>query len=311
MSYLLETYDLTKEIGGRKILESVSLHVKKGEIYGFLGPNGAGKTTVLKLVTGLLRPTAGEVILFGKRAGGGDRDWAAGDFCYALKRMGILLEYPVFYDRLTGRENLELHREYMGYYRHGCVEEALELLHLTEAADRPVRSYSLGMRERLGIARALLHRPELLLLDEPLNGLDPEGIRQIRELLRRLSADHGVTVLISSHILSEVESIADAVGILSKGRLREELSMKELSERSASFLEVVAADEKRAAYLLEEKLGLSKFRVLEDKRIRIYEKEISVEALARTFSEGGAGVLSIGRKRETLEEYFLKLVGEE
>lgn len=299
MAYLLETHGLTKVLGGRRIVEDVSLHVRKGEVYGFLGPNGAGKTTVLKLVTGLLLPTAGEVVLFGE-----------GGFFHALKRMGIVLEFPVFYERLTGRENLEFHREYMGYYRHGSVEEALGLLGLAEAADRPVKCYSLGMRERLGIARALLHRPEFLILDEPLNGLDPEGIHQVRGLLKGLSVDYGVTVLVSSHILSEVESVADTVGVLAGGRLVEELSMRELRERSASFVEVLAKDGKRAAFVLAEKLGLSGFRVLEDGRIRIYEEGVSVEGLAGALSEAGAGVLSIGRRRETLEEYFLKLVGE-
>ena len=299
MTYLLETRNLTKDFGKQRIVEDVSLHVKQGEIYGFLGPNGAGKTTVLKLVTGLLLPTEGEVVLFGRPG-----------FRHGLKRMGIILEFPVFYDRLTGRENLELHREYMGYYRHGSVEEALELLGLSEAADRPVKSYSLGMKERLGIARAVLTRPELLILDEPLNGLDPEGIHQIRELLRGLSADYGVTILISSHILSEVETIADTVGILAKGRLAEELSMRELEEKSASFIEVLANDEKRAAFVLAETMRLSRFRLMEDGVFRIYEKDISVERLAKELSEGGAGIRSIGRKRETLEEYFLKLVGE-
>ncbi|MCI8465117.1 MAG: ATP-binding cassette domain-containing protein [Lachnospiraceae bacterium] len=320
MTYLLETRGLGKEIRKQRIVTDLSMHVKKGEIYGFLGPNGAGKTTVLKLVTGLLKPTEGEIVLFGKRTGrnGGtekvDRreygNRADRDLSYALKRMGILLEFPVFYDWLTGRENLELHREYMGYYRHGSIEEVLRLLRLEEVADRPVKDYSLGTKERLGIARAMLCRPELLILDEPLNGLDPEGIRQVRELLKGLSLEYGVTVLISSHILSEVESIADTVGILSKGRLKEEISMKELLEKSVSFVEVLAADRKKAAFLFAEALNLSEFQMMEDGKFRIYKEGISVERLAKILTEGGAGVLSIGRKTETLEDYFLKLVGE-
>ena len=211
MAYLLETCGLGKDIGRQNIIEDVSLHVKKGEIYGFLGPNGAGKTTILKLVTGLWNPTRGEIFLFGKQM--------KNDFRHALKRMGIVLEYPAFYKFLSGRENLELHREYMGYYRHGSVEEALKLVCLEEMADRPVKNYSLGMRERLGIARAVLCKPELLILDEPLNGLDPSGIHLIRELLRRLCQEYGTTVLMSSHILPEVETVADTVGILCKGKL--------------------------------------------------------------------------------------------
>lgn len=302
MEYLLETYGLGKDIGKRRIVSDVSIHVKKGEIYGFLGPNGAGKTTVLRLITGLLRPTMGEIVLFGKRM--------KEDFRGALKRMGIILEFPVFYERLTGRENLELHQEYMGYYSRGCVEDALKLVRLETEADRPVKGYSLGMKERLGIARAVLCKPEFLVLDEPLNGLDPEGIHLVRELLRRFCLEYGVTVLMSSHILPEVESIADTVGILSKGRLAEELSMKALAEKSASFLEVLTADPKKAAFLLTERLHLENFRLMEDGRIRIYEEPVLAEAVAGKLAEEGAGILSIGKKTETLEEYFLKLTGE-
>ncbi|MCI8549321.1 MAG: ATP-binding cassette domain-containing protein [Lachnospiraceae bacterium] len=303
MAYLLETCSLGKDIGKQKIIEDVSLHVKKGEIYGFLGPNGAGKTTILKLVTGLWKPTKGEIFLFGKQM--------KNDFGHGLKRMGIVLEYPAFYQFLSGRENLELHREYMGYYRHGSVEEALKLVCLEEMADRPVKDYSLGMKERLGIARAVLCKPEFLILDEPLNGLDPSGIHQIRELIRRLCQEYGTTVLMSSHILSEVETTADTVGILCKGKLKEEVSMKELSEKSASFIEVLATDRKRAAFVLEEKLNIRKFRIMEDGHIRVYDQGIHVERMVKHLAAEEVGVLSIGRKTETLEEYFMQLVGED
>lgn len=177
MSYILQTHRLTKTIGGRNIVENINIHVKKGEIYGFLGPNGAGKTTVMKMLTNLWKPTDGTIELFDVPL--------RPDFYEVLKRIGSIIEFPVFYDHMTGYENLKLHCEYMGYYKHGSIEDALEMLNLKEAADKKVKAYSLGMKERLGIARAILCKPELLILDESTNGLDPAGIKQIRDFGQR------------------------------------------------------------------------------------------------------------------------------
>lgn len=196
MPYILQTNHLTKIMDGKALVKNVSLHVRKGEIYGFLGPNGAGKTTVMKMLTNLWKPTQGGIEIFGKALTPQSYE--------VLKRMGSMIEFPTFYEHLTGYENLKLHCEYMGYYKHGSIEQALDKLALTDAADKAVKNYSLGMKERLGIARAILCRPELLILDEPTNGLDPAGMKQIRELLKTLCEEHGVTVMVSSHILSEI-----------------------------------------------------------------------------------------------------------
>lgn len=216
MSYILQTNHLTKKIDGKELVRDVGIHVKKGEIYGFLGPNGAGKTTVMKMITNLWKPTEGTVELFGQTLENTSFE--------VFKRMGSIIEFPTFYEQMSGRDNLKLHCEYMGYYSKDSLSEALNMLELAEAADKPVKRYSLGMKQRLGIARAILCRPELVILDEPTNGLDPAGMKQIRDLFRMLKEEYGMTFLISSHLLSEIESIADTIGIISHGKLLREQS---------------------------------------------------------------------------------------
>ena len=198
----------------------------------------------------------------------------------------------------------------MGYYNVNSVEDALRILDLTSAADQPVKRYSLGMKERLGIARAIMCKPELLVLDEPTNGLDPAGMKQIRDLLKTLCTEYGITIMVSSHILSEIESIADTVGIIHHGRMRKEISMRDIEESNLNYIEVTVSDEKRAVYVLSEKLSLSNFKLVEGGTIRIYDPEASTSQLSKALSLNDVEVLSIGRNTETLEDYFLKLTGE-
>lgn len=299
MSYILQTHRLTKTIGGRNIVENINIHVKKGEIYGFLGPNGAGKTTVMKMLTNLWKPTDGTIELFDVPL--------RPDSYEVLKRIGSIIEFPVFYDHMTGYENLKLHCEYMGYYKHGSIEDALEMLNLKEAADKKVKAYSLGMKERLGIARAILCKPELLILDEPTNGLDPAGIKQIRDLLKGLSSEFGITIFISSHILSEIESIADTIGIINHGKLIQEISMDEIEQMNLAYIEVTVTDVKKAAVVLTDRFGTSNFKITDNGAIRIYDSRISVQEISKTFALQDVEVLSLGRKAETLEDYFLKI----
>ena len=302
MSFILQTHHLTKTIGGKDLVHDVNLHVKQGEIYGFLGPNGAGKTTVMKLITNLWKPTSGSVEVVGE---------TLFPVSYQMmKRMGSIIELPVFYEHLSGCENLKLHCEYMGYYRHGSIEEALELLNLTAAGKKPVRSYSLGMKERLGIARAVLCRPELLILDEPTNGLDPAGMKQIRDLLQALCSKYGTTIMISSHILSEIESIADTIGVISHGTMQKEISMNEIESTNLAYIEVTVANPQRAAYVLSEKLGLTNFRLNDDTCFRIYDSQISTQELSKALALNDVEILSLGRRNETLEDYFLKITAE-
>lgn len=302
MSYILQTNHLSKVIEGKELIRDVNLHLKKGEIYGFLGPNGAGKTTVMKMITNLWKPTEGAIEIFGETFT--PKSYGV------LKRMGSMIEYPIFYEHMTGRENLKLHCDYMGYYSQGSIENALDMLDMTMAADKPVKTYSLGMKERLGIARAILCKPELLVLDEPTNGLDPAGMKQIRELLKMLCAEYGITIMVSSHILPEIESIADTVGIIHHGRMMKEISMEEIEEMNLNYIELLVTDVKRGAFVLTEKLGITNFKIMEDGNIRIYDNSIMTQELAKALALNDVEISGIGKKAETLEDYFLKLTTE-
>ena len=283
-------------------MSDVDIHISKGEIYGFLGPNGAGKTTVMKMITNLWKPDRGSIEIFGEMLTPHSYE--------ILKRMGSIIELPVFYDHMTGRENLTLHCEYMGYYNVSSVKDALQMLGLDAAADQPVRSYSLGMKERLGIARAVICKPEILILDEPTNGLDPAGMKQIRELLKTLCSEYGITIMISSHILSEIESIADMVGIIDHGRMMREVRMRDIEEINLNYMELAVLDERKAAYVLTEKLGLANFKIIDSGRFRIYDRSVSSGQLSKALALNDVEVVAIGKKTETLEDYFLKMTGE-
>ena len=302
MSYILQTSHLSKTIDGKQLVTDVNIHVKKGEVYGFLGPNGAGKTTVMKMLTNLWKPTSGTVTLFGK---------ALEKTSYeVLKRMGSIIEFPTFYDHMSGKDNLQLHCEYMGYYNKGSVEEALQMLGLSDAADKPAGSYSLGMKQRLGIARAILCKPELVILDEPTNGLDPAGMKQIRDLFRMLCTEYGMTLMISSHLLPEIESIADTVGVIHHGKMMKEISMKEIAETNTAYIELAVEDTKKAAYVLAEKMQLSNFKIVNDSGIRIYEQGVTTQKISRELMANDLEIASISQHTENLEDYFLKITSE-
>lgn len=302
MSYILQTSHLSKTIDGKQLVTDVNIHVKKGEVYGFLGPNGAGKTTVMKMLTNLWKPTSGTVALFGKVLEKNSYE--------VLKRMGSIIEFPTFYDHMSGKDNLQLHCEYMGYYNKGSVEEALQMLGLSDAADKPAGSYSLGMKQRLGIARAILCKPELVILDEPTNGLDPAGMKQIRDLFRMLCTEYGMTLMISSHLLPEIESIADTVGVIHHGKMMKEISMKEIAETNTAYIELAVEDTKKAAYVLAEKMQLSNFKIVNDSGIRIYEQGVTTQKISRELMANDVEIASISQNTETLEDYFLKITSE-
>lgn len=225
---ILQVRNVAKAFDGREMIHGMNLSVERGMIYGLLGVNGAGKTTTFKMITGLLRPDSGEIIFSGASVSGQDKGF--------LREMGILIETPVFYEHLSARENLELHLQYMG-----CgvdkIEEALNRAGLQNTGRQPVSKFSLGMRQRLAIARAISHGPKLLVLDEPVNGLDPVGIRQMRELFLSLARESGMTLLISSHILSEIEHVADRVGVLADGSIAKEMSMDQVRKDCPEGLE--------------------------------------------------------------------------
>lgn len=299
MPNILQTNQITKTIDGKDLVKNVSIHVKKGEIYGFLGPNGAGKTTMMKMITNLWKPTQGEIWLFGEKLTPTSYE--------VLKRMGSIIEFPSFYEHMSGKENLQLHAEYMGYYLPGSIENVLEMLGLQEAADQPVRNYSLGMKQRLGIARAILCKPEFLVLDEPTNGLDPAGMKQLRDLFRMLCTEYGITIMLSSHMLSEVETIADTIGVIHRGTMMQEISMREITEKHTTYMEAVVEDTRRAAYVLADQLKMENFKVVDGKKIRIYDVGMDIQEITKVLALNEVGIISIGKRAESLEEYFLKL----
>ena len=297
MTYILKTNQLTKSFKGKEVVSEVNMHVRKGEIYGFLGPNGAGKTTIMKMLTNLIKPTSGEIEIFGEKLTNTSFE--------VLKRMGTIIEYPIFYDQLTARENLSLHCEYMGYYDNEAITQALELVKLHNIEGKKVKDFSLGMKQRLGIARAISTKPELLVLDEPINGLDPIGIKELRDLFKILCKDYGITLLISSHILAEMEQMSDTIGIIQNGKLIKEVSMKSINGKQTEYIEVQVQNIKKALYILEQNLGIKNFRVIGEEGIRIYETTLTQQEISKAFVMNDVGIESINKKNSSLEEYFL------
>ena len=259
----MKTNQLTKVYEGKEAVSSVNMHVKKGEIYGFLGPNGAGKTTVMKMLTNLTKPTSGDIEIFGEKLT--DQSYEV------LKRLGTIIEYPIFYENLTAKETLELHCEYMGYYDKKEITHVLDLVKLTNTEKKRVKDFSLGMKQRLGIARAIITKPELLILDEPINGLDPVGIKELRELFKMLCKEYGITIIISSHILGEIEQMADTIGVIKNGRLINEVSMDAVNHSQADYIEVIVNDGRKAAFIIKKELHITNFKLMDDNSIRIYE----------------------------------------
>jgi ABC-2 type transport system ATP-binding protein len=273
--------------------------VNKGEVYGFVGPNGAGKSTIMKMLLNLVQPDSGEVYVFGQKMN--DKSYEC------LKRIGSIIENPYFYEKMTARQNLELHCEYMGYHNKERIDEVLQLVNLQNVEGKSIVHYSLGMKQRLAIARAILAKPELLILDEPINALDPEGIKEMRSLFLRLHQYFDTTIFISSHILSEVEQIADRIGVISGGRLLKEVSMNDVHEYQAEYIEMNVDDVKGAACLLEQNKKYSHFTVMNDNTIRIYDANVSGKEISALLVKNGVGLESIGRKENSLEDYFFQL----
>lgn len=301
MNYTIETHHLKKIYKDKVVVNDVNIHVKKGEIYGFVGQNGAGKSTLMKMLLHLVQANAGEIIIFGNRVVKNDFEM--------LKRIGSIIENPYFYEKLTARQNLDLHCEYMGYHNKNHMEEMLEFVGLLKDADKKVSQYSLGMKQRLAIARAILTKPELLILDEPINALDPEGIRQMRELFRKLNTDYGTTIFISSHILSEVEQIADTIGIIQNGKLIKETSMSDVHKYQTDYVEVDVDNVELAGYILEHEFRIQDFKIVSENRIEIYDLRKDVKEISATFIRNGIGINSIGHKQNSLEDYFFQITG--
>lgn len=301
MNAILETASLTKRYGDYPAVDGVSLAVRRGEIYGFLGMNGAGKTTTIRMMLGLIKPNSGSIRLFGEELS------ASGKAC--LSRVGSMVEFSGFYENLTARENLEIFTRIAGVKGIDPVGEALEIAGLADDRKKRAGQFSLGMKQRLGIARALVAHPELVILDEPTNGLDPAGIRDVRNLVVSLSRERNVTVFMSSHVLSEVEQVADRVGIIHKGRLLEETTIAALRVKNRSYVEYGVSDENRAAMLLEREAGIADYEVADGGIIRAFSRLDDAAAVNRMLVENGIDVSRVSRSATGLEEYFLALTG--
>ena len=298
---ILKTYNITKKYGNKLAVDNVNMTIKKGEIYGFIGQNGAGKTTLIRLITGLIHKSAGEIELLGASG--------ESELNKARTMVGSLIETPSFYTNMTARENLEVSRLVRDIPGKKCIDEVLDLVGLKDVEKKKVKNFSLGMRQRLGIANALMGNPKLLILDEPINGLDPMGIVEIRELLKKINKEKDMTILISSHILSELSELATTYGIISKGKLIEEITAKELSEKCRQYISLKVDDTERSVTLLERELGISDYEVLENKNIKVFSNLDSVGEVNSLLSKSGVIVESISVKGENLEEYFMNKIG--
>lgn len=299
--YVIETKELTKSYGKQLSVDHLSIHVPRGRIYALLGRNGAGKTTTMKLLLYLARPTSGEIYLFDRLC------HAASSKIY--RRIGTIIETPSFYENLTASENLEIISRLRGRHKKDAIMDALHMTGLDLAGKKLVKEYSLGMKQQLGIAAAVMHEPELLILDEPINGLDPVGIYEIRKLLLSLCKGKGTTILISSHILSEIEQIADMIGIMHEGRLLEETSMTDLHKHNRKYMEFHMSGIEQATCILEREFHISDYLIIDQHTIQIFEKTELCSALNASFVKHGISVTGIWQKEETLEDYFSNMIG--
>jgi len=298
---VIRTEGLTKRFGDVRAVDGLELVVRRGEVYGFLGRNGAGKTTTIRMMLALMKPSDGYVEVLGQRM--------APNATRAFERIGSMVETPGFYGNLTVRENLEMQRDLLGLRRSAWVDEIIEMCDLGEYLSRRASKLSLGNKQRLGLGRALLHKPEVLILDEPTNGLDPVGIVDIRGLLKRLASERGITVFLSSHILAEVQQLATRIGIIHQGRLLEQIGFDELRRRSRTYVEFRVSDLKRAAWVLEDECGVHDYAVHEGDALRVYSDFERAGELNGALVQAGVAVSGMQLCEENLEDHFVRLTG--
>jgi ABC-2 type transport system ATP-binding protein len=297
--YVLKTTNLTKQYKNQKAVDQVSLNVEKGAIYGFIGRNGAGKTTFLRMISGLAEETSGGIELFGHKGK---------DVKNVYDRVGVLIEDPGLYKNMTAFDNLKLKAICMGIYDKKNLEDIIESVGLTKAGNKKVKNYSLGMKQRLGIGMALIGEPDLLVLDEPINGLDPQGIVEVRETILSLNKDKNITVIISSHILEELSKLVSHYGIIDQGKLIQELTKEELSDKCSERIEIILENPEKACTVLEH-LNIHKYKVVNNKTIQIYERLEDVADINMELVLNQIRVSSIGVNRDNLEKYFMELTG--
>lgn len=301
--YIIQTKNLTKQYGLQKSVDNLNIHVKRGRIYGLLGRNGAGKTTTMKMLLGLTTPTSGTVHIFGENMQTQNQE--------VLPRIGSLIESPGFYPNLTATENLKIFADLRGLTKASYIKSALELVGLPYRDKKLFSQYSLGMKQRLAIALAVMHNPDLLILDEPINGLDPIGIAEVRGFIRELCDLQGKTILISSHILSEIALLADDVGIIDHGVLLEEESLKELEQKNRHYFHFTVSDSRIAEQVLQAGFQTMDYIVCDQNNIQLMDVNMPASAIVRAFVQQGLEVSEAHLCEDTLEDYFKRVTGGE
>lgn len=299
MEYLLSTKNLCKQYGSQKAIDNVSIHLRSGDIYGFIGKNGAGKTTFLKMISGLSSPTSGEISLFGQKGKGINR---------LFSRMGVLIENPGIFPHMSAYENLKMKCICVGINKKGYIDPILKIVGLSEVGAKKVKNFSIGMKQRLGIAMALVGEPDLLVLDEPINGLDPQGIVEVRDTILRLNKEREITIIISSHILEELSKIASRYGIINEGRLIKELTKDELLTECSNRIEIKLLHPEKAVPILHQ-MGYKNYKLIDNATIHIFERLNDSGKIVLEFSKKSIEIKSISVVSQGIEDYFLNLTG--
>jgi len=299
---VLKTHNLTKRYGGVTAVDNVSLTIEKGDIFGLVGQNGAGKTTLMRLITSLVMPDSGGVELFEQTSPGG--------LDSARKRMGCIVEMPALYPNLTAEQNLEYYRILRGIPDKSVLQRSLELVGLTDTGKKKLRNFSLGMKQRLGLALSILNSPDFIILDEPINGLDPMGIIEMRDLMKRLNGQ-GITLMISSHILAELAQVATRYAIIHQGRLVREVTQEQLREECKRALTVTVDDVAKAVVILETELNIRDYKQVSANELRVYEYLDNPAEINLRLSTGGVRVFSLHEIGDSLEDFYARIIGGE
>lgn len=299
---VLKTNNLTKQYNKNVVLDNVNITIKKGDIYGLIGRNGAGKTTLMKIITTLASPTSGTFELFNTSS---END----ELFDNKKRVGSLIEYPAFYPNLSAYDNLKYYTIQRGIVDKNQINKVLELVNLTGTGKKKVKTFSLGMKQRLGIALAILNSPDFVILDEPINGLDPIGISELRDTFKKLS-DNGITLLISSHILSELYLLANEFGFLENGKLIKELSKEELDLECSKCLVIKTYDSKKVSVLLEKELNTNNYKVINNEEIRVYDYTDDSDKVSDVLVNNKIKIKGFYESGISLEEYFKEIIKE-
>lgn len=297
--YLIESKSLTKEYRDLKAVDGANIHVEKGAIYGLVGENGSGKSSLLKMLMGLVLPSSGEILLFGSQE----------NLNQSRKKLGGIVEAPAFYPYMSARMNLEYYKIQRGLLDDGLVDRTLDLVGLGDTGRKKYKNFSLGMKQRLGIGLALMVEPEILILDEPINGLDPRGIVDLRNLLLKLNREKETSIVISSHILGELSQIASHYGFIDQGRILEEVSAKDLKEKCRAYLAIKVEDLDRASFIIESELNTLDYKVSNEGEIYLFDYVDKSDQVLKILYDEGLRVQSIREKGMELEDYYLDLIG--